>query len=137
MNTINSNDIILALKAFFCGAKLPKWLTHTCLVLLPKVPHPQHFNDISPNTNGNVIIKLDMAKAYDSLLVIPMHLDEENGFLNSINLILEALVEYEVISRKLVNKMKSCIMLFPNSTLEKQHSQQNLIMALQTSIQKG
>ncbi|XP_060195100.1 uncharacterized protein LOC132624318 [Lycium barbarum] len=99
---IIANDLHRAIKAFFIGATLPKFYTHTCLVLIPKIDQPQDpkyqtlqyssqdhlknlsgfvkektipenilvaqetVNDINkPNRGGNVIIKLDMTKAYN------------------------------------------------------------------------
>lgn len=40
---IISKDITLAIQAFFCGASLPSSFTHTCIVMLPKVPFPPTF----------------------------------------------------------------------------------------------
>nr|XP_016492705.1 PREDICTED: uncharacterized protein LOC107812184 [Nicotiana tabacum] len=68
---------------FYGGATLPKSITHTKLVLLPKKPMVQTFSDLRPISlsnfiykeivtdkrlrakPANVVIKLDMAKAYD------------------------------------------------------------------------
>ncbi|XP_055826362.1 uncharacterized protein LOC129894731 [Solanum dulcamara] len=119
---IIKEDLFRVVLSFFNGQTLPKYYTHTCLVLLPKVSHPtklSEFRPISlsnftnkiiskllclrlaptlptlispnqsgfvknrsisenimlaqeiihqikkPNVGGNVVIKLDMAKAYD------------------------------------------------------------------------
>ncbi|XP_055824484.1 uncharacterized protein LOC129893019 [Solanum dulcamara] len=119
---IIKEDLFRVVLSFFNGQTLPKYYTHTCLVLLPKVSHPNklsEFRPISlsnftnkiiskllclrlaptlptlispnqsgfvknrsisenimlaqeiihqikkPNVGGNVVIKLDMAKAYD------------------------------------------------------------------------
>ncbi|XP_059301777.1 uncharacterized protein LOC132053678 [Lycium ferocissimum] len=113
--SIISHEVVQAMEAFFCGANLRKWLTHTCIVMLPKVSSlfvslcnviskifakvlSTRLNSIVPSiisTNqsgfikgrsitenillaqeiiqdiektdekGNVVLKLDMAKAYD------------------------------------------------------------------------
>ncbi|XP_049379842.1 uncharacterized protein LOC125844580 [Solanum stenotomum] len=78
---IIGEDITKVVRAFFCGQKLPKFVTHTNLVLLPK-RYQQSFvkgrnitenillaqeiiRDINRrNKNINVVVKLDMAKAY-------------------------------------------------------------------------
>lgn len=59
---IISKDITLAIQAFFCGASLPSSFTHTCIVMLPKVPFPPHFSDIRP-------ISLCKAKYLPSFLI--------------------------------------------------------------------
>ncbi|XP_070034673.1 uncharacterized protein [Nicotiana tomentosiformis] len=77
---IIGEDIHEMLKLFYGGSSLPKFITHTNLVLLTKKQQVQTFNDLRPIslrnfdivTNirlrgkpANVVIKLDMAKAYD------------------------------------------------------------------------
>ncbi|XP_075084929.1 uncharacterized protein LOC142168166 [Nicotiana tabacum] len=77
------NDIYNMLQQFYTGSPLPKSITHTTLVLLPKVQQAQTFSDLRPRSlsnfinkeivthirlrdkPANVVIKLDMAKAYD------------------------------------------------------------------------
>ena len=115
-------DVCEAVTSFFCGHELPKSISSTLLVLIPKVNAPQHFNQFRPislctfvnkiiskilaarlakvlpsiispqqsgfvkgrqifdnfllaqelisdirrpNRGGNIVLKLDMAKAYD------------------------------------------------------------------------
>ncbi|KAK6791450.1 hypothetical protein RDI58_010531 [Solanum bulbocastanum] len=119
---IIKKDLLAVIHAFFNGQMIPKYISHACLVLLPKVQHPNKLSEfrpislsnftnkiiskilslrltpilpnlISPNQSGfmkgrsitenimlaqeiihqikrpaigsNVVIKLDMAKAYD------------------------------------------------------------------------
>ncbi|XP_049378041.1 uncharacterized protein LOC125842768 [Solanum stenotomum] len=102
---IIKHDLLGVIHAFFCGQMIPKYFSHSCIVLLPKVTNPNkltEFRPISlsnftskiisklsgfikgrsisenimlaqeiihqirkPNIGSNVIIKLDMAKAYD------------------------------------------------------------------------
>lgn len=44
--SIISNDLSRAIEAFFNGAKLPKFFTHTCLVMIPKIENPHKFSDL-------------------------------------------------------------------------------------------
>nr|XP_009787216.1 PREDICTED: uncharacterized protein LOC104235200 [Nicotiana sylvestris] len=61
---------------FYGGAALPKSITHTNIVLLPKKPRIETFSDLRLISLSNfinkvkpakVVIKLDMAKAYDKV----------------------------------------------------------------------
>ncbi|KAL0453665.1 UNVERIFIED_CONTAM: hypothetical protein Slati_1344600 [Sesamum latifolium] len=78
-----ARDIYDAVKDFFSGTPMPRSFIATTIVLIPKVDSPQTWNDfrlISDNIlmeqemihhldlrykNNNLIIKLDMSKAYD------------------------------------------------------------------------
>nr|XP_009618786.1 uncharacterized protein LOC104110923 [Nicotiana tomentosiformis] len=67
--SIVASNIVQSFISIFYGAELPRWFTHTCIVMLPKVPSPQHFNDIRPISLCNVISKL-FAKLPNSRLSI-------------------------------------------------------------------
>ncbi|XP_019259988.1 PREDICTED: uncharacterized protein LOC109238018 [Nicotiana attenuata] len=54
---ITCNDLNKAVESFFQGAKHPMFFTHTCLEIIKDIK--------KPSRGGNVVIKLDMAKAYD------------------------------------------------------------------------
>ncbi|XP_071902637.1 uncharacterized protein [Coffea arabica] len=88
-----AQDVYNAVLSFFCGAELPRFITSTSIVLIPKTPNPQEFSQFRPistgfvkgrnitenfllaqemvssmgkrNRDGNVLMKLDMSKAYD------------------------------------------------------------------------
>ncbi|XP_019241816.1 PREDICTED: uncharacterized protein LOC109221832 [Nicotiana attenuata] len=86
-------DITRFVRAFLNGAQITKYFSHTCLVLIPKTDASETFSDLRPislsndrlimenvllaqeiiqrinsyNKGGNIIIKLDMEKAYDRM----------------------------------------------------------------------
>ncbi|XP_075076724.1 uncharacterized protein LOC107810356 [Nicotiana tabacum] len=73
-NDVIGADIHNMVLHFYGGAALPKSITHTNIVLLPKKPRVETFSDLRPISLSNfinkvkpakVVIKLDMAKAYD------------------------------------------------------------------------
>lgn len=35
-------------KATMVGAKLPKFFTHTCIIMIPKIDHPQKCSELRP-----------------------------------------------------------------------------------------
>lgn len=45
---IISEDLVMVVKTFFCGRKLPKFVTHTNLVIIPKKEFPSTFSDLRP-----------------------------------------------------------------------------------------
>jgi len=56
---IIKEDITNMVKAFFCGQELPRFITHTNLVLIPKKEEVDTFGDLRPislNTFVNMII---------------------------------------------------------------------------------
>lgn len=52
--SIIAEDLYKAVVYFFQGANLPKFFTHTYVVLLPKVEAPQDFKDFRPISLCNV-----------------------------------------------------------------------------------
>ncbi|KAK6803126.1 hypothetical protein RDI58_000910 [Solanum bulbocastanum] len=59
---IISTDLLAVIHAFFSGQRLPKYFSHACLVLLPKVKHPNRLSEFRPislsNFTNKVISKL-------------------------------------------------------------------------------
>ncbi|XP_075107186.1 uncharacterized protein LOC142180150 [Nicotiana tabacum] len=95
---IISEDVYNAVKAVFRGSTLTKFYTHTCIVMIPKVDHPQSFSDLRP------------ISLYGTILFC-----NENK--RSMRLVLSTLTEYEKISRQLINKNKSCFAMSTKTNL--------------------
>ncbi|XP_075088224.1 uncharacterized protein LOC142170259 [Nicotiana tabacum] len=55
---IIKGDLIRMIKTFFSGDSIPKSITHTCLVLLPKIDNPKTMSDLRPISLGNVSCKI-------------------------------------------------------------------------------
>nr|XP_027067822.1 uncharacterized protein LOC113693489 [Coffea arabica] len=53
-----AQDVYKAVVSFFCGSDLPKFLTSTSIVLLPKVSNPQDFSNFRPISLCNFCNKL-------------------------------------------------------------------------------
>lgn len=51
-------DLLKVVQYFFCGNAIPKYFSHSCLVLLPKVDHPNKLTDFRPISLSNFISKI-------------------------------------------------------------------------------
>ncbi|KAG5610830.1 hypothetical protein H5410_022111 [Solanum commersonii] len=89
---IIGQDIHKMTKAFFCGAELPRFITHANLVLLPKKMMVSNFSYLRPISLNNMII---LCKTEVSTM----------------NMISETLQKYEEVSKQKVNKDKNEIYL--------------------------
>ncbi|WMV30181.1 hypothetical protein MTR67_023566 [Solanum verrucosum] len=60
--SIIKEDLLEVVQSFFCGNNMPKFMTHACLVLLPKNEQPIRFKDLRPislsNFSNKIISKL-------------------------------------------------------------------------------
>ena len=45
---IIAQDMHRAVMSFFCGSDLPRFITSTSIVLIPKIPNPQDFSKFRP-----------------------------------------------------------------------------------------
>ncbi|WMV46970.1 hypothetical protein MTR67_040355 [Solanum verrucosum] len=55
---IISDDLFNMIQLFFCGHSIPKFISHACLVLLPKVNHPNKFSKFRPIFHSNFTDKM-------------------------------------------------------------------------------
>lgn len=51
-------DLLAAVQSFFCGHIMPKFMTHACLVLLPKFEHPNKLTEFRPISLSNFTNKI-------------------------------------------------------------------------------
>lgn len=62
--TIICNDLLKVVHYFFCGHMIPKFFSHACSVLLPKVNHPNKLTEFRPislsNFTNKIISKLSL-----------------------------------------------------------------------------
>ncbi|XP_073125051.1 uncharacterized protein [Henckelia pumila] len=64
-------DLLEAVREFLLGAPIPRAFTATTIVLIPK----ELVNQINVKARGgNIILKLDMAKAYDRVVFMGFHI---------------------------------------------------------------
>lgn len=77
-----SQDLLDVVQYFFCGHSMPKYFSHACLVLLPKVEHPNKLSDFRPislsNFTNKVISKLNCLRLAP---ILPLLIsDNQSGF---------------------------------------------------------
>ncbi|WMV13665.1 hypothetical protein MTR67_007050 [Solanum verrucosum] len=53
-----NEDLLAAVQSFFCGNIMPKFMSHACLVLLPKTEQPTRFSDLRPISLSNFTNKI-------------------------------------------------------------------------------
>lgn len=101
--SIIANDLHRAVMAFFKGAILPKFYTHTCLIMIPKVDHPQKFSDLRPISLCNVSSKI-IAKILNARLanILPRIISKnQSGFVKG-----RAITESILLARENINDIK-------------------------------
>ena len=68
-------DVGRAVCSFFCGAELPRAITATSIVLIPKIAHPQDFSQFRPISLCNFVNKVLSRILADRLAtVLPRHI---------------------------------------------------------------
>lgn len=65
-----AHDVINVVKAFFCGQCVPRYVTHTNLVLLPKKEEVKTFSDLRPISLNNFVNKVISRVLHKILLII-------------------------------------------------------------------
>ncbi|KAH0772311.1 hypothetical protein KY290_016292 [Solanum tuberosum] len=55
---IIKHDLLDVIHAFFCGQMIPKYFSHSCIVLLPKVNSPNKLNEFKPISLSNFTSKI-------------------------------------------------------------------------------
>nr|XP_009587917.1 uncharacterized protein LOC104085557 [Nicotiana tomentosiformis] len=77
---IIEEDVFAMVMAFFCGQQLPKCVTHTNLVLLPKKKEVNTFADMRPISLSNFVNKIFSRMIHDRLVgLLPELISEEQA----------------------------------------------------------
>ncbi|XP_019226954.1 PREDICTED: uncharacterized protein LOC109208320 [Nicotiana attenuata] len=103
---IVKNDVIEFVSAFFRGANLTKYYTHTCLVLIPKVKSPDNFSQMRPISLCSFTNKIisEILTTRISPLLPRIISENQPGFVKG-RLITENILTQEIIDG--INKKKS------------------------------
>lgn len=97
---IIGEDIYDMVRAFFNGQKLPKCVTHTNLVLLPKKKEVTTFSDMRPISLSNFINKIFSRVIHERLMgFLPNLISEEQaGFVKERSIVENILLTQEIIT---------------------------------------
>ncbi|XP_071928018.1 uncharacterized protein [Coffea arabica] len=95
-----AQDVYKAVLSFFCGAELPRFITSTSIVLIPKVPNPQDFSQFRPISLCNFFNKLLSRILADRVAgILPKIISpQQTGFVKGRNITENFLLAQEVIS---------------------------------------
>ncbi|XP_060177940.1 uncharacterized protein LOC132607880 [Lycium barbarum] len=93
-------DVFSVVKAFFEGQTLPKSITHTNLVLLPKKNVVESFSDMRPISHNNFINKFISRVVHDRVdkLLTRVISPNQSGFVKSWNIIENVLFTQEIVT---------------------------------------
>ncbi|XP_019248338.1 PREDICTED: uncharacterized protein LOC109227594 [Nicotiana attenuata] len=97
---IVGEDIYAMVLAFFNGQQLPKCVTHTNLVLLPKKKEVSTFSDLRPISLSNFINKIFSRVIHERLVDLLPHLisEEQAGFVKGRSIVENVLLTQEIIT---------------------------------------
>jgi len=92
--------MIIVVQVFFKGATLPKSITHTNLVLLPKKDFPQSFSDLRPISLSNFLNKIISRLVHDRMEVLLPRLISQNQseFVKGRNITENVLLAQEIVT---------------------------------------
>lgn len=93
-------DVHHMVKAFFNGHELPKFITHTNLVLLPKKKEVITFSDMRPISLSNFVNKIFSRVVHERLVDLLPNLisDEQEGFVKGRSIVENMLLTQEIIT---------------------------------------
>lgn len=113
---IIKEEVIQAVQAFFCGAELPRYITHTTLVLIPKKDVVRGFSDlrhISLSTFMNKMISKVIQGRVEKILhkiISP----NQSGFVKG-----RRILENILLAQEIVRDMPNILMWWLNQTCPK------------------
>ncbi|XP_055800831.1 uncharacterized protein LOC129870195 [Solanum dulcamara] len=97
---IIEEDVTNMMKAFFCGAELPRFITHTNLILIPKKDIVNTFSDMRPISLSNFVNKIFSRLIHERLvskLTNNISLNQA-GFIKNRSIVENILLTQEIIS---------------------------------------
>ncbi|KAH0633200.1 hypothetical protein KY284_035986 [Solanum tuberosum] len=96
---IIQDELLEAVLAYFSGHIMPKFMSHSCLVVLPKVEHPNRFNEFRPISLTNFTSKIISKILCLRLAPILPHLISENqsGFVRGRSITDNIMLAQEII----------------------------------------
>ena len=100
---IIKDDLMSVIKSFYTGNIMPRYMSHACLVLLPKVEHPNRLKDYRPISLSNFINKI-ISKILSNRLssVLPsMVSDNQSGFVKG-----RSISENIILAQEIIHGMK-------------------------------
>jgi len=97
---IVSGDILRMVQDFFAGNTLPKSITHTNLVLIPKKAHVQTFSDMRPISLSNFVNKILSRIIHDRLedMLPKLISSNQSGFIKGRSIIENVLLAQEMVT---------------------------------------
>ncbi|XP_071917081.1 uncharacterized protein [Coffea arabica] len=95
-----AQDVYNAVLNFFCGAELPRFITSTSILLIPKMPNPQEFSHFRPISLCNFFNKLLSRILADRVtgLLPKIISSQQTGFVKGRNITKIFLLAQEVVS---------------------------------------
>ncbi|WMV32838.1 hypothetical protein MTR67_026223 [Solanum verrucosum] len=96
--SIIKEDLLAAVQSFFCGNIMPKFMSHACLVLLPKTEQPIRFSNLRPISLSNFTNKI-ISKILSMKLatILPLLLlDNQSGFVRGRSITESIMIAQEI-----------------------------------------
>ncbi|KAK6782011.1 hypothetical protein RDI58_019807 [Solanum bulbocastanum] len=95
---IIKDNLLAAVQSFFCGNSMPKYMSHACRVLIPKIEQPNRFKDLRPislsNFSNKIISKILSLRLAD---VIPLLIsDNQSSFVRERNITENIMLAQEI-----------------------------------------
>ncbi|CAH9059413.1 unnamed protein product [Cuscuta epithymum] len=96
---IVGSDLLKAVQEFFLGISIPKALSSSLIVLIPKVPNPFSFGDFRPICLSNFVSKVCTKVLADRLsLILPKIISPEQiGFMKNKDMVDHILIAQEMV----------------------------------------